>query len=382
MDTRAMSTNKRPQYRRGAKVLAIGSDNRKIYTKDADARAGHRSATNTRRAGPYVGRELHTGVAVPAIQNTNTTTWVKFGRDVPQVIVTAALVPAGSHRGEAVLDLIREAHRAGLCADVVADAGYTLSAERFVLPLQAAGIPLTLRPKSFQLREGARIGGARVLDGQLFSEFVPDDLVDLQLPGRKASPDERNASIQQMERRAAFRYGRHKAPGLDGTTRWVGPFHAGRVRSRNLPWTMRRSRKGPLVEVPNGRKWAEPALLVPAGQLPLQQRTIVGTRAWWADWGRRNPVESVNSALHGDFISIGKHYVRLSDSGRIDGLLAHGLAGYNRWCMNQWRRVNRLLPPDDPDALPPESAKRKPRAGRAARYEDFPALGKGPPRSG
>ena len=142
---------------------------------------------------------------------------------------------------------------------------------------------------------------------------------------------------------------------------------------------MRRSRKGPLVEIPNGASCCEGTLLVAAGQLPLQQQTIVGTRAWWHDWGRRNPVESVNGALHGDFIEIDKGYHRLSDSGRIDGVLAHGLAGYNRWSTNQWRRIHRLLPADDPDALPPESLKRKPRSGRVARYEDLPGLSRGAP---
>lgn len=88
--------------------------------------------------------------------------------------------------------------------------------------------------------------------------------------------------------------------------------------------------------------------------------------AWWLDWGRRNPVESVNGALHGDFIEIDKGYHRLADSGRIDGVLAHGLAGYNRWAMRQWRRIHRLLAPDDPDSLPPVTAARKPRAGRVA----------------
>jgi hypothetical protein len=47
---------------RKAKVLAVGTDGRNQYTVDRDARAGHRSATNSRPAGPYVGYELHLGV--------------------------------------------------------------------------------------------------------------------------------------------------------------------------------------------------------------------------------------------------------------------------------------------------------------------------------
>jgi hypothetical protein len=58
---------------RKAKVLGIGPDGRKIYTKDRGARAGKRSATNRRPGGLYVGRELQIAVAVRAILNTDTT---------------------------------------------------------------------------------------------------------------------------------------------------------------------------------------------------------------------------------------------------------------------------------------------------------------------
>jgi hypothetical protein len=51
-----------------AEVLAAlgwfeaGPDGRNIYTKDPDARGGHRFATGRRNAGPYVGYELHLAV--------------------------------------------------------------------------------------------------------------------------------------------------------------------------------------------------------------------------------------------------------------------------------------------------------------------------------
>jgi hypothetical protein len=144
---------------------------------------------------------------------------------------------------------------------------------------------------------------------------------------------------------------------------------------------MRRDRQAPLIVLPEGANCCDGILLVGADRLPLQQPTIVGTRAWWTAWGRRNLVETANGALHGGFIEIDKGYVQLLDSGRIDGPLAHGLAGYNRWVMRQWKRIDRQLPADDPDALPPEVAPRKPRRGRVVRYEDVPGLGHGPPRT-
>jgi hypothetical protein len=56
---------------RKARVLGVGPDGRKQYTVDPDARAGHRSATNSRPAGPYVGFELHLAVQTRDVRWTN-----------------------------------------------------------------------------------------------------------------------------------------------------------------------------------------------------------------------------------------------------------------------------------------------------------------------
>src|SRR5712692_1311541 len=56
---------------RKAKVLGVGEDSRNQYTVDADARAGRRSATNSRPAAPYVGYELHLAVQTRDVRWTN-----------------------------------------------------------------------------------------------------------------------------------------------------------------------------------------------------------------------------------------------------------------------------------------------------------------------
>ena len=50
MDDGTIPKPKKPA--RKALVLDVGSDGRNQYTVDRDARAGHRSATNSRPAGP------------------------------------------------------------------------------------------------------------------------------------------------------------------------------------------------------------------------------------------------------------------------------------------------------------------------------------------
>ena len=101
--------------KRKAKLLSVGPDGRNVYTKDKDARGGYRTANAKHPGGTYVGRELHLGIAVPTVKNTDGVSYVKLGPDVPQVVVTARLVPAGSHRGDPALEMVTEAKAQGLC---------------------------------------------------------------------------------------------------------------------------------------------------------------------------------------------------------------------------------------------------------------------------
>src|SRR5207253_9175201 len=81
---------------RKARVLGIGPDGRKQYTVDPDARAGHRSATNSRPAGPYVGFELHLAVQTRDVRWTDGVERTSLGPEVAGVITTFSLVPARS----------------------------------------------------------------------------------------------------------------------------------------------------------------------------------------------------------------------------------------------------------------------------------------------
>jgi hypothetical protein len=81
-----------------AKVFGIGPDGRKRYTPDPDARAGHRSATGSRSAGPYIGYELHLAVQTRDVRWTNYIDKTTLGPEVPGVITTCNLVAAGTHR--------------------------------------------------------------------------------------------------------------------------------------------------------------------------------------------------------------------------------------------------------------------------------------------
>jgi hypothetical protein len=366
---------------RKVKVFGIGDDGRKIFTKDSGARAGYRTGNANHPGGKYNGRELHLGVAVPALLNTDGVNWVKFGPDVPKVVVTASLVPAGTHRAKAVLQPILDAQRVGLCHDIVADPGYSLSVgEFFHLPLQQARMPLTMQLVTHQRGEKPGLNSARQIDGHLFGEQLAEDLADLPMWPFGASEEEKQPYIEKFNKRAAHRYSRIKAPGADGTTRWQHPVNAGTLRSRHVCRSMRNSRRAPLIELDEDAVLA--TITAGADALPLWQPCLFGTSAWCTAYGRRQLVETANSLIHGatgSLTDISRKYTKLMNSERIELFVMFTLAGLNRRIIRNWQRDHRLLDSSDPEALSPRLVRRAPRRGRARHYEDLQALaGTGP----
>jgi hypothetical protein len=128
-------------------------------------------------------RELHLAIAVKTVKKTDGMSYVKFGPDVPPVIVTARLVQAGSHRGDPTIEMVTEAKSERLCNGVIVDRGYTQSApERFHFPLQRLGVAIFTKLKEQQRGEKPGIGPARLIDGALFCDSLPDDLVRPPMP--------------------------------------------------------------------------------------------------------------------------------------------------------------------------------------------------------
>jgi hypothetical protein len=358
-----------------AKVLDIGPDGRKVYTKDFDARAGYRTATGKNSGSLYVGRELHIGVAVPAIASTDRHSKITFTDPCPQVIIFGRLTPAGTHRAKSVLPSILEAGLHGLAAEVVCDAGYSLSKPEFLhLPLQQAGIDLTMRPVTHQLGERPGIKDARIVDGQLFSAHLPHRFVGLTPPNPSTPADRREEIIADYNHRARYRYGRIANPG-DGTMRWMCPFCSGKLRSRQLPTTMRRSAQTPLVALPaTATSCCEGTITTGAGDLPHHQPTLFGTPAWWQAYGRRNLTETINSLLKGGFTTIESSYCRMLNSVKITMAVAHTLAGVNRHIIREWRRQHRRR-----SGSPPPRPRRA-RSNRLPRWDDLdlPTGARGP----
>jgi hypothetical protein len=315
-----------------AKVLAIGPDGRKQYTADPDARAGHRSAKGNRNAGPFVGYELHLAVQTRDVRWTNHVDRTTLGPEVPGVITTCNLVPAGSHRGDAIVEaLIASKPEVQDISDVVWDPGYSLCQPgTTVYPLAQAGIEQTLELVTHQRGIRPFAGEALLLDGQLYSPLLPAELRDLVMPPRGAPRALRRAYEEKFNQRARYRYVRHSKPDADGVTRWRCPFCAGLLRSRRFPSTMRRSRQAPMIDLPEEvTECCCGILSAPPAELPLTQRIPFGTTAWRISMYRRQVVESVNAALKGAFADISRGFFRVFGRAKITVLLGFTIAAYN-----------------------------------------------------
>jgi len=375
IDDRGVPKPRRPA--RKALVLGVGADGRKQYTVDPDARAGHRSATNSRPAGPYVGYELHLAVQARDVAWTDGIDTTKLSGEVPGVITCFSLVPAGTHRGKAIVDDLIAARRAGETVnDVVWDPGYSLCKPGAVHHrLAQAGIHQTFQPVTHQRGIRPFSGDALLIDGQLFSSLLPEDLRDLPSPPRGVSESDKATYEARLYLRARWRMARHAAPDADGATRWRCPFCAGFLRARQFPHTMRRPKTVPLVPVADGcEKCCTGILTAQAAEMAWWQRITYGTTAWRISMGRRQVVESVNAALKGPFTDLGRGFLRVMGVTKMTVMLGFTLAAYNLDRIRSFRAKHALDEHGRPATRPKQT-----RARRTGTWSDIIDASEHPP---
>jgi hypothetical protein len=366
---------------RRAQVLGVGADGRKRYTVDPDARAGHRSATNSRPAGPYVGYELHLAVQARDVRWTNNVERTLLSDEVPGVVTCFSLVPAGTHRGKAVVDDLIAAKAAGEpIEDVVWDPGYSLCKPGTVHhKLAQSGIHQTFQPVTHQRGPRPFAGDALLIDGQLFSSLLPRELRDLPAPPRGASETEKEPYEARFNLRARWRMARHAAPDTDGATRWRCPFCSGFLRARQFPRTMRRPKTLPLVPVNDGcERCCRGILTAQAAEMAWWQRITYGTTAWRISMGRRQVVESVNAALKGAFTDLGRGFMRVMGVTKMTVMLGFTLASFNLDRIRSFRAKHHL---DESGEVTqqPRQVRAKRRTGTWAEVIERPPLAAPPP---
>lgn len=347
---------------RKAKVLAIGPDGRKVYTSDSDARAGKRTNNGQHKSELYVGRQLHLLISAKSQVWTDGVKHVNFGPDVPHFVLGANLVPTGSHRAKSVMPTILALRDMGLCHDVVADPGYTMSArEHWALPLQRKGIPQTLTVAGWQRGdrtaalldrlkkrgEKPMFGTSRIVDGAPFIYELDADEIDLPVWPVGASAEEKAPYIARFDARAEKRLRRIQAPnqkGAKGRSRFDHPVRRGGLKSNEEPRSKRKSHRASKVRLEEGTTRGTATFSEDA--LPCFQDTVFATTAWDKSIGRRNIVEEKNSKLHGGvgaITQISKGYTRLRDTAMIKLFIAHTLAGLNVLEIRRWHKYQGIV---------------------------------------
>ncbi len=331
-DVPAPTPKPRAEKERRAKVFGTGPDGRNIYTKDPDARGGRRSAISSRDAGKYVGYELHLAVQARDAGWSDGIERLNLGSDVPPVITMVSLVPAGSHRDDAVVPKLIAEKVAGLeIEDVIWDRGYSqLRPEMTSHPLNQAGIQQTFRPKERQRALKPFNEYAVLIEGHLVSASAPRHLQGLlPMPPMGSTAKVKATYEQAFNQLASYRFERLARPDADGTTRWMCPFHAGRLRTRAVPETMRGSRAAPLIELPDGARCCDGTVGVQAAELPHWQEVPARTTAWRISFGRRQAVEGANGMLKGGFVNIAHKFFRVFGLTKMRILLAATIVGCN-----------------------------------------------------
>lgn len=248
------------------------------------------------------------------------------------MITIASLVAAGSRRDDAVVPGLIDAKQRWLDVDeLVWDRGYSqLRPETTTHPLNQAGIGQTFRTMDWQRTRKTFDDHTILIEGRLVSAHAPEELQGLlPMPPYGSTDEECEEYEKPFNRLARFALQRHAGPDNEGATRWKCPVHAGRVRSRSVKGSMRRSRTAPLVNLPEGVACCGGIVTVQAGDLPYWQRFFPGTTGWRISYRRRDVVEGVNAALKGAFVNIGQKFFKVFGLTKIKILLAFTLAAYN-----------------------------------------------------
>lgn len=349
------ASGRRRKARPKAVPFGTGPDGRNIYTADPDARATHRSATDSRPAGLYVGYELHAAVQVPEIKWTDGIERTKIGVEVPAVITAMNLTPGGHHRGEAAVSMLDISLRNGDdITEILVDGGYSRSKpDRFHYPVRQMGIDITM--PIFESQRGHQQTQRPVLliDGAPFSPHLPADLqgiVDPQtgaiepfpMPPLGATPEVKKRYEAPINARARWRMG-IDAKHPNGSTRWVCPFCRGFLAATNLPHTLRANK--PTVGLPpEVTSCCKGTITLQADDLPLRQRILFGTTAWRKSYHRRALAESANSGLHRGPYHIKRGYFRIFGRTKHTVLVSLAIAGYNRHRLASYASKHALSP--------------------------------------
>lgn len=207
----------------------------------------------------------------------------------------------------ALIDMVDSMQHAGLPVErVIVDRGYSMrTAERWLVPLSDRGVFASFDLPHYQFGRRGTHHGAVIMNGEMYCPHMPDELVNVQIPGSSSPPSvwkdyhAAKASLDQYK----FRRRGKLTPSLK--MRVDCPARAGTCRcplvpsSQSIPY----EKDIPTIEDPptedEAPKCCTAATLTVPREVGLGVRQLYphGTKEWIAEYDQRTSVERFNSSL-------------------------------------------------------------------------------------
>ena len=288
----------------------LGPDGKLIRCADIHARGGHRSATATRKAGPFTGYMATIAVLVRSAYWSGRPTKCRLGPEVPPYICSLSVDPATDSVGPIgervvsdALDIVPNLR------EVLADRGFTQLGEAFNRPVHRLGLDIVMDMKADEAQRTRPVQAGpphiygtqkwpqslHLIGGALFPTWMPWNL--RYLPNGLIG----DYRTKKCEDRARWRWAPVQSlPG--GSIQFRCPQCAGRVVT-NLKTHSKLvlvARSAPETEVVGGTlrgECCEGLTAVPVEALDYWQRIPWRTSAWKRSYNRRVQVENGNGML-------------------------------------------------------------------------------------
>lgn len=336
-----------------------GVQGRLLHTKDPGAGASFKGAGSSRSFEIVDGRDKHTLVASGHFPN---------GDHYPPLLRAYACVFGGSSRTAAGLRALKYAADNNITPDnryVSLDRAYTApDAPNFQTPAGDLGWNLIQSLSRNQRRCQTWETGVLHLDGWWFSSALPERLRDLPQRTRDTTAEEASALQDLYDERRTWAFRRTGTTDA-GSLRLIGPAvprrkirnRAGQIvrvtgaimRCPNSPHFNATDDRIPLTScLPDEPCGCNKRITIPIADMPSGTEPLLfGTRAWAAEYGRRNLVESFNSVEEYTY-AINRHSIQVrADKWDFNHLLLALTTWYRQMRTWLYRQGAHAVDPDE-----------------------------------